>query len=232
MKRIIGIVLLLVVALALPASAQDTTAEVDLPVGCNTSALGDILLSASEFVKDADRDTVISVIMQIENMLAETKIACAEEGRAGDDMPDFSAVPQLRTDDGGFVLGDPDAPVTIVEFSDYLCGHCQNYESVARQFIEEYVLTGQARFEYRFFPVIDQQWSPTLARMTECSELLAPGSFWKAHTIMFDLAAEGLSGVTPFIGAVCADRQPGRDRRAAWAGCRGDRHTGGPGALR
>ncbi|MGQ9888948.1 MAG: DsbA family protein [Aggregatilineales bacterium] len=204
MKRIIGVVLLFVAALALPASAQDTTAPADLPPGCNTAALSGILVSASEFVQNADRDTVISVIMQIETMLAETKVACAENGMADDDMPDFSAVPQSRTDDGGFVLGSPDAPVTIVEFSDYLCGHCQAYESVVRQFIAEYVLTGKARFEYRFFPVIDQQWSPLLARMTECSELLVPGSFWKAHTIMFDLAAEGLSGVTPFIFATRA----------------------------
>ncbi len=208
MKRIIGIVLLLLMAvLALPAAAQDATAEATaeagLPPGCNTAALGDILVSASEAVKSAAPADVISIIMQVEAMLAETKTACAGEG-AADDALDFSAVPQSRTEDGGFVLGNPDAPLTLVEFSDYLCGHCQNYEPVARQFIEEYVLTGRARFEYRFFPVIDQNWSPLLARMTECSDILNPGSFWNAHMIMFDLATGGLTGTLPFIFATRA----------------------------
>jgi protein-disulfide isomerase len=206
-KRIIGILLLLSLLLALPASAQDATEEATadpgLPPGCNTAALGNILVSASEAITDAAPGDVVSVIMQIEELLQETKTACAGEG-ASEDMPDLSGVPQSRTDDGGFVLGNPDAPLTLVEFSDYLCGHCQEYEQVARQFIEDYVLTGQARFEYRFFPVIDQTWSPLLARMTECSDILNPGSFWNAHMIMFDLAAEGLSGTTPFIFATRA----------------------------
>lgn len=201
MRRLTGIVIVALFVLILPASAQDATTQADLPAGCNTAALSEILVSASEFVKDAERDTVVSVIMQIEGLLAEVKIACAEEGMSDEDALDFSGVPQSRTEDGGFVLGDPEAPVTIVEFSDYLCGHCQNYESTARAFIEQYVFTGQARFEYRFFPVIDQQWSPLLARITECSATLSPDSFWKAHTTMFDLATEGLSGVTPFIFA-------------------------------
>ncbi|GIL08799.1 MAG: hypothetical protein BroJett033_3100 [Chloroflexota bacterium] len=203
-KRIVGIVLLLVFALALPAAAQDATPEAELPPGCNTAALAGILVSASEAVKGAQPADVVSIIAQIEEMLTETKIACAGAGAAAEDALDFSAVAQSRTDDGAFVLGNPDAPLTLVEFSDYLCGHCQNYEPIVRQFIEDYVLTGQARFEYRFFPVIDQNWSPLLARMTECSDILNPGSFWNAHMLMFDLATEGLTGTTPFIFATRA----------------------------
>ncbi len=44
-------------------------------------------------------------------------------------------------------LGSVDAPVTVVEFSEILCGHCRtfNQESLA-QILEEYVPTGQVRY--------------------------------------------------------------------------------------
>src|SRR5215207_4842489 len=32
-----------------------------------------------------------------------------------------------RLSDGGFIIGDPDAPITIVEFADWACPHCQDY---------------------------------------------------------------------------------------------------------
>gem|GEM_PF-6126817 len=44
----------------------------------------------------------------------------------------FASLPQSRTEDGGFVVGKPEAPITIVEFVDYACPHCQTYRPVAR----------------------------------------------------------------------------------------------------
>ena len=58
----------------------------------------------------------------------------------------FADIPQSRTEDGAFVLGDPDAPVTIVEFADFMCPHCQAYQTTVNRFIEQYVATGQAKF--------------------------------------------------------------------------------------
>jgi protein-disulfide isomerase len=46
-------------------------------------------------------------------------------------------------------LGNPDAPVKVVEFADYLCSHCQTYAlNTERLFIETYVETGQVYYEY------------------------------------------------------------------------------------
>lgn len=104
---------------------------------------------------------------------------------------DYSDVHQERTEDGGYILGDPDAPITIIAFEDFLCPHCQEYEETTLgRFIEEQVLTGKARFEYRFMPAIDPTYSFLVANMVECSETLDPGSFWTAHDIMFQLATQ------------------------------------------
>ena len=66
---------------------------------------------------------------------------------------DYSTITQSRTDDGAFILGDSDAPVTIVAFEDFLCPHCKAYQDTLHEFIKQHVISGEARFEYRELPV-------------------------------------------------------------------------------
>ncbi len=107
----------------------------------------------------------------------------------------YAGAPQSRTDDGAFVLGDERARMRFIEFSDFLCGHCQNYEPVIREFIRKYVLSGEAQYEYRMFPVVDPLLSPLSASLAECAHTLSPGSFWPARDLLFDIAAD--DGFTP-----------------------------------
>lgn len=100
---------------------------------------------------------------------------------------DYSTVPQGRTEDGGFILGDPNAPVTVIAFEDFLCPHCQDYQGTIKKFIKEQVLTGKARFEYRFLPAIDPTYSYLMANLAECSDILRPNSFWEAHDKLFEI---------------------------------------------
>jgi protein-disulfide isomerase len=49
----------------------------------------------------------------------------------------------------GSVLGDPDAPVTMVEYADLQCPFCQQFsEEGLPALIEEYVRTGQLKIEF------------------------------------------------------------------------------------
>lgn len=100
---------------------------------------------------------------------------------------DYSEIPQERTADGGFILGDPSAPITIVAFEDFLCPSCQSYQGVIKSFINEFVVTGLARFEYRILPT--QGFSDEAAAFAECADELYPGTFWDAHDEMFRLAS-------------------------------------------
>ena len=102
---------------------------------------------------------------------------------------DYSQIPQGRTDDGGFIIGDADAPLTIVAFEDFLCGHCQSYKTTTEKLISEYVAKGMARFEYRFVPVVDPAYSRLTATLAECADTLQPGSFWIAHDRLFEIAS-------------------------------------------
>ena len=57
-----------------------------------------------------------------------------------------------QTEQGSFVMGNPNAPVKLVEFASYTCPHCAEFsESGEPQLIEKYVKTGQVSFELRNF---------------------------------------------------------------------------------
>lgn len=98
-------------------------------------------------------------------------------------------VPQSRTEDGAFVLGSPDASITIVIFEDFLCPHCQAYQPTIHQMIDTYVRTGQAKFEYRMLPAVDPIFSFQAAKLAECAAQLRPGAFWQAHDLLFEMAS-------------------------------------------
>lgn len=99
----------------------------------------------------------------------------------------YAEIPKSRAADGAFVLGDPEASVKLIEFSDFLCTSCQNYKPLIETFIKDYVETGQAQFEYRIYPVIDPVLSVRSASLVECADTLRPGQFWRARDLMFEL---------------------------------------------
>jgi len=52
------------------------------------------------------------------------------------------------------VLGDKDAPITIIEFSDYECPFCKrHFDETLPQLVKEYVDTGKAKIVFRDFPL-------------------------------------------------------------------------------
>lgn len=53
----------------------------------------------------------------------------------------------------GFSIGDPNAPITVTEFSSYGCSHCKEFsKSVEPDFIKTYVDTGEVYFTYVNIP--------------------------------------------------------------------------------
>lgn len=81
-------------------------------------------------------------------------------------------------------LGNPDAPVTIVEFSDFQCPFCGRFfKMVELQLIEKYVKTGKVKFVYRDFAFLgeESEWAGIAA---ECSH--EQGKFWEYHDYLFN----------------------------------------------
>ncbi|MDF1792526.1 MAG: DsbA family protein [Thalassobaculaceae bacterium] len=52
------------------------------------------------------------------------------------------------------VLGDPDAPLTMIEYSSLTCPHCASFHAKSyKPIVETYVETGRMKFEMRDFPL-------------------------------------------------------------------------------
>lgn len=57
-----------------------------------------------------------------------------------------------QTPEGGFRMGNPDAPVKLVEYASATCPHCRTFSEEASQRLRDtYVKSGQVSFEYRNF---------------------------------------------------------------------------------
>ncbi|MET1414028.1 DsbA family protein [Roseibium sp. HPY-6] len=55
---------------------------------------------------------------------------------------------------GDKILGDENAPVTVVEYASMTCGHCANFHNRTwKPLKEQYVDTGKVRFVFREFPL-------------------------------------------------------------------------------
>jgi protein-disulfide isomerase len=106
-------------------------------------------------------------------------------------IDDFNKIPQQRTSDGGFVIGYPDAPLTIIEFADYACPHCQEYKPTIDRFFNDYVKTGKAKFELRIFPTAGGQTTEFFGKIAVCMEQQKTGAYWMASELFITKAMQG-----------------------------------------
>ncbi len=59
----------------------------------------------------------------------------------------------LNISENDFVIGDENAPITIIEYSSLSCSHCADFHTDTLETIKkEYVDTGKVRFVFRDFP--------------------------------------------------------------------------------
>jgi len=58
----------------------------------------------------------------------------------------------VATEEGGFLMGNPNADVKLIEYGSLTCPHCAEFaEKGAPQLIDKYVKTGRVSFEFRNF---------------------------------------------------------------------------------
>lgn len=85
------------------------------------------------------------------------------------------------------IRGNPNAPILMVEYSDYDCPFCKNFHQTMNQIIDEYGVDGKVAWIYRQFPL--NQLHPNASRIAEASECVAElggnDAFWKFSDLIF-----------------------------------------------
>lgn len=81
-------------------------------------------------------------------------------------------------------LGDENAPVVMIEFSDFQCPFCRSFWRDTLPLIKsEYIDTGKVRFVYRDFPLGFHQGAMPAAQAAECAR--EQDKFWEMHDKIF-----------------------------------------------
>jgi len=90
---------------------------------------------------------------------------------------------QLQLNDAPSI-GDPKAPVTLVEFSDFQCPVCRTLHDVLRGLLPKYP---GVRVVFKDFP-LDQihPWARTAAIAGRCAYQQDPKAFWKMYDLIYD----------------------------------------------
>ncbi len=100
----------------------------------------------------------------------------------------------LAISDRDVVLGDLNAPVTLIEYGDYQCPYCEKFFSGAELLIrEQYVKTGKVKMIYRNFVVVDNfvpgsHESADAALAAECAK--DQKQFWAYHDALYQAEGE------------------------------------------
>jgi len=96
-------------------------------------------------------------------------------------LPTFSMTTFLAN--GSPILGDPNAPITLVEFGDYQCKFCNVFfHSTEDNILKNYVDTGKVRMIFKDYNIIGPD-SITASHGAHCAN--DQGLFWEYHDILY-----------------------------------------------
>jgi protein-disulfide isomerase len=96
----------------------------------------------------------------------------------------------------GFAIGDPAAPVTVVEYSDFSCPHCADLANTMHQLIDEYVRDGRVKLIFKPITFVYPAYSTPAAQSAICAG--EQGKFWEMHDQIWTIFyANGPGGYIP-----------------------------------
>ncbi len=131
-------------------------------------------------------------------------------------QPVPAVVKDVSIDDDA-ILGDKDAPVTIISFSDDQCPFCRKFSTETLPLIKkDYIDTGKVRFVLRDFPLPFHPAAEISAEAAECvREKGGDGAYWKMQDII--LAEQNKLDSGSPTGAVTKTVEYGEAELKTWA---------------
>ena len=128
-------------------------------------------------------------IMSEEKQLAFVQIESPTQETILEQTESLKQEPQkihasVLLENGSPYLGDPAAPITLVEFGDYQCFFCNKFfHTTEPDIISNYVETGKVKIIFKDFTIIGSD-SVTAAHAAHCAD--DQGKFWEYHDILYN----------------------------------------------
>lgn len=122
------------------------------------------------------------------NTGAPTAAAGTQPQQAPEPTPDLGKMPAVTNSD--HVLGSLDAPVVMVEYSDYQCPFCQRFHPTMEQVVKEY--GPKVAWVLRQYPLPFHPYAQKAAEVSECvAKLGGNDKFWKFSNEVYAKASNG-----------------------------------------
>jgi protein-disulfide isomerase len=128
--------------------------------------------------------------------------------------PDGAAIVVRPVDSTDHLLGNPNAKIKLIEYSDMECPHCKTYHETLHGIMQQYGANGDVAWVFRAFPIAElHSKAPKEAQAAECvAALNGNEAFWKFVDKVFEVTPSdnGLDlAVLPDIAVQAAgvDRQ-------------------------
>jgi protein-disulfide isomerase len=101
-----------------------------------------------------------------------------------DDAESLKITSKALIQNGSPILGNPDAPITILEWGDYQCTYCYKFHQNSLNVIfEDYIQTGKVKLVFKDFPLNGDD-SVLGAQATHCAN--DQNKFWEFHNELYD----------------------------------------------
>lgn len=117
--------------------------------------------------------------------LSGGKTEIKSEGTVTTESPDVENIAPVTASD--HIRGNPNAPIMVVEYSDFECPYCKSFHVTMQKLIEEYGPSGKVAWVYRHLPLPSLHPSaPYIAEASECvAEIGGDEAFWKFTDMVF-----------------------------------------------
>ena len=100
-----------------------------------------------------------------------------------DDEGDVLLTQKNLLESGSPMIGNPSAPITILEWGDYQCTYCYRFhESSLNTILDEYVITGKVNLVFKDFQLNGPD-SVLAAEASYCAE--DQGKYWEYHDELY-----------------------------------------------
>mgnify|MGYP001025523000 FL=1 len=135
---------------------------------------------AGSFVSNLNSEQVSQ--KELDDVIAELELKILEK-QLPTNQP---SIPLEISADNDPIIGNPDAPITIIEFSDFQCPFCARFHiQTLPTIMEEYIEKGDVKLVFRDFPLQSIHPNAVPASVAaECSN--EQGKFKEMHDILFE----------------------------------------------
>jgi protein-disulfide isomerase len=142
--------------------------------------------------KNSNNLAVILIIAAFAVVVVVLIIVSQQSNKVEVVLPNLPAKPQPS----GMNLGDPNAPVKVIEFADFQCTVCHQYWlQMESSILDTYVATGKVYYTFANFAFFGKE-SSDAAAAAYCAN--DQGKFWEYHDVIFaNYKGENVGGFVP-----------------------------------